>query len=186
MLSENILRGKVVRLTAVEKGDLAAIARWYEDSGFGRLFDAGPAAPKSEGQLANWLEEQQKNKNSFLFAIRPSDGASLLGYVELDGILWSHQNGWLSIGLGDRSNWGKGFGQEATELALRFAFQELNLHRVQLTVFGYNQRAIALYEKLGFTREGLFREHLQRDGRRFDMILYGLLRREWVEARKKA
>ncbi len=67
------------------------------------------------------------------------------------------------------------------ELALRFAFNELNLYRVQLTVFSYNERAINLYEKLGFQREGVFREHIQRDGRRHDMILYGLLRQEWTE-----
>ncbi len=64
-------------------------------------------------------------------------------------------------------------------LLLTFAFDELNLHRVQLTVFSYNRPAIALYEKLGFQREGTFREFLQRDGRRHDMFLYGLLRREW-------
>ena len=58
-------------------------------------------------------------------------------------------------------------------------FDELNLHRVQLTVFDYNKRAIALYEKLGFQHEGTFREFLHRDGRRYDMHLYGLLRREW-------
>ena len=68
-------------------------------------------------------------------------------------------------------------------LALKFAFDELNLHRVQLTVFAYNDRAIALYEKLGFQREGTFREFLHRDGARYDMYLYGLLRREW-EARQ--
>jgi len=47
-------------------------------------------------------------------------------------------------------------------------------------VFSYNQRAIALYEKLGFRREGIFREHLERDGTRFDMYLYGILRPEWL------
>jgi RimJ/RimL family protein N-acetyltransferase len=46
-------------------------------------------------------------------------------------------------------------------------------------VFSYNKRAIALYEKLGFQREGVYREFLQRDGKRFDMYLYGILRREW-------
>jgi RimJ/RimL family protein N-acetyltransferase len=64
-------------------------------------------------------------------------------------------------------------------LALDYAFSELNLHRVQLTVFAYNARAIALYEKLGFVREGVYREFLHRDGVRYDMYLYGLLRREW-------
>ncbi len=67
------------------------------------------------------------------------------------------------------------------ELILRFVFHELNLHRIQLTVFSYNERAVALYENLGFTREGVYREHLQRDGQRHDMYLYGLLRREWSE-----
>jgi RimJ/RimL family protein N-acetyltransferase len=48
-------------------------------------------------------------------------------------------------------------------------------------VFSYNESAIALYEALGFTREGVYREHLERDGRRHDMYLYGLLRSEWLE-----
>jgi RimJ/RimL family protein N-acetyltransferase len=83
------------------------------------------------------------------------------------------------MGFGDRQNWGKGYGTEAMRLALNFAFNELNLHRVQLSVFDYNERAIALYEKMGFVREGVYREYLQRDGKRYDMYLYGLLRREW-------
>ena len=67
----------------------------------------------------------------------------------------------------------------ALRLLLRFAFDELNLYRVQLTVFSYNPRAIRLYEKLGFRHEGTFREFVQRDGARHDMLLYGLLRQEW-------
>jgi RimJ/RimL family protein N-acetyltransferase len=89
----------------------------------------------------------------------------------------------VSIGLGDRGNWGKGFGWDAMTLLLKFAFHELNLYRVQLTVFSYNERARSLYERLGFTREGVFREHLARDGSRHDMILYGMLRSEWEQQR---
>lgn len=145
MLERNILRGKSIRLTAVEKEDLATIGRWYEDAGFARLFDATPAAPKSASQLAQWLEEAQKDNSGFLFAIRPADQETLLGYVELDGILWTNGSAWLGLGLGERQNWGQGYGTEAMQLTLRFAFDELNLHRVQLSVFAYNERAIALY-----------------------------------------
>jgi len=60
---------------------------------------------------------------------------------------------------------------------------ELNLHRLCLTVFSYNEAAIALYRQLGFRHEGTYREHLQRDGQRHDMHLYGILRREWEESR---
>jgi len=89
---------------------------------------------------------------------------------------------WLAIGIGDHANWGQGYGREAIKLMLGFAFNELNLYRVQLSVFSYNQRALALYEKLGFQREGTFREFLHRDGQRYDMFLYGLLRREWEQS----
>lgn len=179
MLERNILQGDSVRLTAVEKEDLPTIGRWYQDAGFARLFDATPAVPKSASQLAEWLTEAQKDKQGFLFAIRPADQQTVLGYVEMDGILWANGSAWLAMGFGDRQNWGKGYGTEAMRLALNFAFNELNLHRVQLSVFDYNERAIALYEKMGFVREGVYREYLQRDGKRYDMYLYGLLRREW-------
>jgi RimJ/RimL family protein N-acetyltransferase len=122
-----------------------------------------------------------KAKNAFLFGIRLLDDNRLIGYIELEGILWTHQTGWIGIGIGEPDYWNRGYGREAMALALDFSFGELNLHRTQLTVFDYNQRAIALYEKLGFQHEGTFREFLHRDGRRYDMHLYGLLRREWQE-----
>ena len=125
------------------------------------------------------MESQNKDPNTFLFGIRLIDSDELIGEIYLDEIEWSNQVAGLSIGIGDRSKWGKGYGYEASKLALGFAFRELGLYRIQLTVFDYNERAIALYEKVGFQREGTFREFGQRDGKRYDMYLYGLLRGEW-------
>ncbi len=76
--------------------------------------------------------------------------------------------------------WGQGYGYEAMVLALNFAFNELNLHRLQLTVYSYNERAIHLYERLGFQREGVYREFLLRDGQYHDMYQYGILSHEWL------
>lgn len=179
MLSNDIFLGERVRLTAVTKEDAPLLARWHNDAGFLRLLNAPPAKPQTQDDVVRWLEEAQKASNGYLFAIRLRDGDGLLGFIEVDGILWSHGVGWLGIGIGDREHWSQGYGGEAMRLALNFAFNELNLHRVQLTVFAYNERAIALYEKLGFRREGVYRECLHRDGQRYDMFLYGLLRREW-------
>jgi RimJ/RimL family protein N-acetyltransferase len=182
MLAANLLYGPRVRLATLTAADLPEIARWHADAGFARMFDARPATPKTAAALEAWLDEYSHSSNGFLFAIRPLDGDELLGYLELEGILWPHQHAWLSIAIGDPVHQGQGYGAEALGLALHFAFQELNLHRVQLTVFSYNQRAIALYEKLGFRREGVYREHIQRDGTRYDMYLYGILRPEWLSA----
>jgi len=179
MLNSNLLHGKRVRLTAVTKEDLGTMAHWWSDAGFLRLYDAVPAYPRSERQLEKRVEEGQKGETSFLFGIRILSSDSLIGLLELDGVAWSHQTTFFSLAIGDAANRGRGFGREAAMLGLKFAFHELNLHRVCLTVFSYNKAAITLYEDLGFTREGTFREHLQRDGQRHDMLLYGMLRHEW-------
>ena len=179
MQTNNILQGPRVRLTALNVGDAPLLAPWYADAGFMRLFAAVPANPKTEAELKQWLEERHKDPTGYIFGIRPLESDELLGFIELDEILWPHQVGGISIAIGDARHQGKGYGREAMELVLRFAFTELNLYRLQLTAFSYNERAIALYEKLGFRREGVFREFLQRDGRRHDMILFGLLRSEW-------
>jgi RimJ/RimL family protein N-acetyltransferase len=180
MLASNLLQGPRIRLTAVTADDLPTIARWYQDAGFLRQFEATPAAPKAAGALEPWLEGYSRSNTGYLFGVRLLDADELLGFIELNDILWPHGHSWVSIAIGDAANQNQGYGSEALGLALQFAFQELNLHRVQLTVFSYNQRAIALYEKLGFQREGVFREHLQRDGTRFDMYLYGILRSDWL------
>jgi RimJ/RimL family protein N-acetyltransferase len=179
MILSKLLHGDRVRLNGLTSDDLSTIARWYEDADFMRLYDARPAHPRSEAELTRWLEGLQKDKNTFAFAIRTQDSGALVGTVELDEILWAHGVSGLGIAIGDRANWGQGYGYEAAQLALAFAFNELNLHRITATVFSYNARSIALLEKLGFQREGAFREFLQRDGKRHDMLLYGLLRREW-------
>ena len=86
----------------------------------------------------------------------------------------------MGIGLGEREDWNKGYGTDAVRLILRFAFLELNVHRVSLSVFEYNPRAKRAYEKAGFVEEGRVRGALLREGRRWDEIFMGVLRPEWM------
>lgn len=184
MITSNLLRGELVRLTAVAPGDLPVITRWWSDSGFLRLYNTSPAAPRNEDQLSRRFDLSQTSHDVYLFAVRLLDEDELIGLLEFDGIDWAHRTTFVSIGIGEEGYRGRGYGREAMELGLAFAFNELNLHRVCLTVFSYNEPAIALYERLGFMREGIYREHLERDGRRYDMYLYGLLHREWERRRE--
>ena len=179
MLTSHLLRGETVRLTAVSETDLPTLAGWWSDADFLRLFDSVPAYPQTTTQLAERIKGGQDGRNNFVFGIRPLAENMLLGLLELDGVMWTHGTTYVSIAIGDAARRGQGIGYEAMRLALRYAFAELNLHRVCLTVFSYNTPAIKLYEKLGFVQEGIYRQHVQRDGQRYDMILYGLLRPEW-------
>jgi RimJ/RimL family protein N-acetyltransferase len=63
---------------------------------------------------------------------------------------------------------------------LDFGFNELNFYRIQLNVISYNDVAINLYESIGFKKEGIYRNFILRDGKRYDMYLYGMLREEWI------
>lgn len=180
MLDSNLFYGSRIRLTALRQEDIPAWTRWYEDAEFGRMFDSNPAYPRSQNRVRSYIDEvERRRENSYGFAIRPLYSDDIIGYVELDGIQWNNRVGWIAIAIGDPNHRGLGYGFETMQLILRFAFHELNLHRVQLTVFEYNTRAIALYERLGFQREGAFRQALLRDGRHYDMYLYGLLCDEW-------
>jgi RimJ/RimL family protein N-acetyltransferase len=176
-----LLKSDTISLTSVTEVDLPILLRWYQDPEFLRLFDALPAAPKTESSLKEWIENASTSHNRYLFGIRRNDDHQLLGFVELDGILWNQRVCGLAIAIGENELRGKGLGQNAMKLVLEFAFHELNLHRVQLTVFDYNIQAIKLYEKLGFKHEGMYRDFIQRDGKRYNMHLYGHLQNEWNE-----
>jgi RimJ/RimL family protein N-acetyltransferase len=179
----NPLRGERLRLTAMTEADLPSLAAWYGDGEFLRHLDAVPAVPKNESQLGEWMRSNQARADCMLFAIRRLDAGNILGYVMIEDVLWNQRVTFFSMAIGDPAERNQGYGTEALELMLGFAFHELNLYRVQLTVFEYNLGAIRAYERVGFRREGVFREFLERDGRRYDMFLYGILRREW-EARR--
>ncbi len=86
------------------------------------------------------------------------------------------------ITIGEHDAWGRGLGTEATELMVGHAFERLVLHRVGLTVFSYNMRAIRAYEKVGFRIEGRLRDAIQREGRYFDEVQMGILADEWLES----
>lgn len=182
MTISSLLVGPRVRLTPLSSADIQPITRWQSDTEYLRLLDSQPAFPKNESQIGEWMRDGQRGRENFLFGIRTANEDFLIGFLELGEVLWNHRTTWLAIGIGEPDYRGLGYGYEAISLALDFAFRELNLHRVQLTVFGYNTHAIALYEKLGFQREGVFREFLDRDNQRHDMYLYGILRHEWGRA----
>jgi RimJ/RimL family protein N-acetyltransferase len=185
-MSNNLFQGELVRFVAAEPQLAAGLfAKWMRDSEFVRLLDTDPARLLSVDKYKEWFEkdlvEQQKNDELF-FLIRTLEEDLTIGLIGLDGIQWVHGDAWVGIGLGEREYWGEGYGTDAMRILQRYAFEELNLHRLSLSVFEYNSRAIRSYEKAGFVIEGRVRQFLNRDGRRYDMIFMGILRDEWKES----
>jgi RimJ/RimL family protein N-acetyltransferase len=176
-MSANDLSGKLVRLVRYDKEKhAAAVAMWSRDSEYDRLLGEDPATMLTPLQVEGWFD---KEPHPFFFIIQTLEGDQPIGVIELDGVEWTAGDAWLGIGLGERAVWSQGYGSDAMDVLLDYAFRQLGLRRVSLTVFEYNPRAIHTYEKVGFQHEGRLRQWLNRDGRRWDMLMMGILRPEW-------
>ena len=179
---KNIYIGEKVRLVARDpKEDAARMAVWQRDSEYARLMDSDPVRLFNASQNTTWIEKQQKGDafEAIEFAIYALDEDKVIGSVGLDGISWHNRTSWVGIGIGERDYWGKGCGTDAMKIIARYAFEELGLHRLNLNVFAYNTRAIRSYEKVGYKVEGSVREAVHRDGKRWDVIFMGLLRKDF-------
>jgi RimJ/RimL family protein N-acetyltransferase len=177
-MNTNVFRGTLVCLTTVDiEKDSDCMARWFSDSEFQQLLDSGPSNLWTTAQVKEWIE---KNYDSlYMFSIHTIEDDRTIGHIDLSGIDWTAGNAWVGIGIGEREFWGKGYGREAMKLIMRYGFDQLNLKRISLTVFEYNQRAIKAYQKLGFREEGRLRQWMQRSDERYDLIHMGILREEW-------
>jgi len=174
--------GELVRLAAPTAEDAPALAAnsqiWTR-----RLMDSGPVFPFSTEKVTEMIERDRADASLFRFVIRTIGDDTIIGFCGLSDIEWSNGVAWLGIGISDPEHWGKGYGREAVRLLLRFGFHELNLHRIALGVFSYNDRAIELYRTLGFVHEGTERESIHRGGARYDMLIFGMLRGDWEATR---
>ena len=96
-----------------------------------------------------------------------------------------HRNCEIGIGM-LKEHRGKGYGSEAIMWILNWGFRMANMHRIALECFEWNEGAIKLYKKLGFTLEGRRREFLWFDGRWHDKLNFSMLEDEWRELQNKA
>lgn len=158
-------------------------SKWTHDFEFMRLMETTPARPLSAAMIKKQYEKLEKqieeDKNLYHFTIRAKADDRLIGKAVIQWIEWTNGNGWLRLGIGAAEDRRKGYGSQVLQLLLRFAFAELNLFRVSAAVPEYNEAAIALLRKFGFTQEVCRRSALERDGRRWDLYVFGLLRDEW-------
>jgi len=178
----SLLRGKLVRL-AVDEPEIMGkvLASWVRNSEYARLLDSTPVHFFSAKKIQEWIEKDyEKDLPQLFFTIHTLEGDHLIGFIGLDGISWHHRDTWVGIGIGDPAYWGKGYGTDAMQVLLRYAFTQVNLERVSLSVFGYNPRAMRSYEKAGFKYEGAVRGFLYREGQRSDLLMMGVLRHEWI------
>ncbi len=181
---KDIFSGKLVRLTGFDPEEMSkAFPRWYRNSEYQRLLNSSARPMLSPKAELKWMEEEASEMllAGHFFGIRTLADDKLIGEIGLDVVSWPGRDAFVGLGIGETEYWSQGYGTDAMKVLLRFAFTELNLRRVTLTVFEYNPRAIRSYEKAGFRHEGHLRSFLNREGRRWHELYMGILREDWLE-----
>lgn len=180
MIPSITLVGDKVRLRPIRRDDLPAFFAWLNDPEvFRHLGLARP--PVSLADEEGWLADIAAEEDSFCWAIETLDG-QLLGDIRLS--LWDDDDVTAELGImiGNKAEWGKGYGTDAICTVLRHAFRDLGLHRVELTTDEDNTRGIRCFEKCGFVREGVLRENRRTvDGHFGNSLLMAILDRELAD-----
>lgn len=180
----DIFTGRLVRLSAFDIDEMSkTFPRWFRNTEYSRLLSSSLGPMQSPKAAASWMEKEilEPSIASYFFSIRTLAEDRLIGDLGLDVVDWSGRDAFVGLGIGETEYWGRGYGTDVMNVLLRFAFTEINLRRVTLTVFEYNPRAIRSYEKAGFCHEGRERKALNKNGRRWDILYMGILREEWLE-----
>ena len=172
--------GEKVILRALEKSDVEDMMKYwnvYETRvGLGTII---PMSSMMEEDFINFAHESAKNQKGYFFAIENKETGEFLGTCSLVNFIWTSRSGVLGIAIHNPDNHDKGYGTDAMDCLLRFGFNVLNLHRIELWVVEYNKRAIHVYEKLGFKEIGRKREAHYLQGKYHDMVMMDILKREF-------
>ena len=181
----SLYEGRLVRLGPLDhEKDPQVIARWTNDP-FWRSVLTEVTRPFSVEAVRKLLEKVEKqmeeSKNLFHFTLRLKEDNRLVGLARIFWIDFHNGTGVLNLGIGDTADRRHGYGSEALNLLLRFAFNDLNLHRLSAWPGSDNLAFIHMAEKAGFTEEARRREAVFHDGKYWDVLLLGLLRPDWEE-----
>jgi RimJ/RimL family protein N-acetyltransferase len=170
--------GKLVALRRPHPDDLSSVMGWYRDKEIARL-TRYQSRPMSQGEIERFFQYRMLADDALAYSIVELPDWRLIGFTTFSSLDADNGSVLFHITIGERDAWGRGLGTEVTELMLGHAFDRLGLHRVGLSVFSYNERAIRAYEKAGFRIEGRLRDAILRDGVYWDEIQMGAIAGEW-------
>ncbi|WP_413304407.1 GNAT family protein [Bacillus sp. 1P10SD] len=182
--STRILEGQKVYLRPISVEDTEVYLNTLFHPVTRRL--TGTQAIFTREQIHDYLERKAKDTTTgILLLIVVIETEEVVGDIALQSIDHLNQNANIRISIVNEKHRGKGYGTEAIQLLLEHAFGVLNLHRIELNVFSYNENAYRVYEKIGFKKEGIQKDALYYDHAYHDSILMAILENEYRKIYKK-
>ena len=167
-----ILKGAQIYLRPICAADTDRVVRWRNDKNVVKNFIY--RIPLSKEAHLDWLKNKVEQGFVHQFVICENVNDMPLGSIYLQNFEAEHKKAEEGVFLGEEA-YGKGIGTEAAKLMLKYAFDQLCLHKVVARVLAYNQASVRMHEKAGYVQEAYFRQELFLDGKYEDLIFFGAI-----------
>lgn len=177
-MNNPFLIGEKIYLRPVEAEDAKFLSKGEnEPTVRDSLFLALPVSLINEQEK---VEQYIKSKDAIVLIVVEKETDKPIGQTAFFRIDYISRAAIFYLAILDPAHWSKGYGSEATQLMVDYAFKTLNLNRIQLHVCAENEPAIKIYERVGFIKEGVLRQAMFRNGNYVDFWVMGILRSDWL------
>ena len=175
--------GEKINLRKVEREDMSKLIKWMTSQDFSYYLYGSPldSYSKIEKKILRFLKEPFSIYDSNICFIIETKKSEPIGLVMLFNISWKNKNLNMEVIIGEEKYRNKVYGADAYLTAVKFIFNEINMHKVVGYINEYNRRSIRIAERSGAKREGVLRRHIFVKGKYYDLYIYGFLRKEYLQ-----
>ena len=180
-----MIKGDLVKLRSYKEEDIVKAHEFLNDEEVKKFISVDAAFPMTIWEEEAWIKTRKSNANlTYDFAIEDLKTNKYIGGCSINSTNIKNRNCVIGIMIGDKEYWGKGYGTDALKILIKFIFEELNLDKIKLSVFSFNERARACYKKIGFKEEGILKKEIYRNGKYHDDILMAIFKDEYFNINK--
>lgn len=172
--------GKKIRLREYRKEDIPIRINYINDPEICKNLTPDIPYPVTLHEEEKWFQSINTLSDSYKFAIETLEDKQFIGGCSINGVDWKNSVATVGIFIGDKDYRGKGYGSDAMRVLMDFIFMQMNINKIRLTVYSYNESAIKCYERCGYKIEGTLRQEIYRDGKYYDKLYMGLLKAEYL------
>lgn len=173
------LNGNVVYLKKLDKEYIEEYWENFKNTSIETMIFTGSAQAFNKTEIENYIDRVGADSDRVDFLIFSKQDNKLVGEVVINEVDRNNRCGNIRILINRKGDFSKGYGTEAMILALNYGFGMFNLHRIELEAYPFNNRAIHVYEKIGFKREGIRRDGAYYNHKYYDMITMSFLENEF-------
>ncbi|MCH3919890.1 MAG: GNAT family N-acetyltransferase [Sphaerochaeta sp.] len=169
-----IIHGEKIVLRAVEEADNAMLLSLINDPDTEMML-GGSSWPVSESEQLKWFEHQERSRDVLRCIVALKEDGKAIGTIILSEIDQKNATGHIHIKMSKDGGRGKGYGTDAVNTMVQYAFEELRLNCIYANILSYNEASIRLFERCGFKRDGILRQRVFKKGQFYDLFYYSRL-----------